>query len=211
MIDEIQLILQGIGDTLYDFLVLPGKLVLAELVLHAPALAKAIGITGAFGNASQLAVTAAIVWLLFAVLVWRVIRLCESLVRTTDAIFRTLVYRMRQAAGNLKTTLICKFRQLLPRRSSGNIVEAPMIEFDERDLAVIRTISSRGPGFALSAPEIAEQIRLRPAQVQKSLDRLFQNRLLDSTIGSTDGFDTYRLTDYGAAFMATLQRQEAYA
>jgi RIO-like serine/threonine protein kinase len=84
-----------------------------------------------------------------------------------------------------------------------------MIEFDDIDLAVLRTASAQGPGFALSAPELAEKFTMRPAQVQRSLDRLRQNKMLDSVIGSTDGYDNYRLTDSGFAFLAMLQRQQA--
>ena len=63
----------------------------------------------------------------------------------------------------------------------------------------------------MSAPELAEKFSRRPAQVQRSLDKLFRSRMLDSAIGSTDGFDNYRLTDSGAEFIAMWQRQTADA
>ena len=83
-----------------------------------------------------------------------------------------------------------------------------MVEFDDLDLAVLRQASALGPGLALSAPELAEQFTLRPAQVQRSLEKLSRNKMLDYVIGSTDGYDNYRMTDYGAAFLAMYQRQE---
>ena len=86
-----------------------------------------------------------------------------------------------------------------------------MVEFDDLDLAVLRSASAQGPGFALSAPELAEKFRLRPAQVQRSLEKLSHNKMLDYVLGSTDGFDNYRLTDSGAAFFAMCQRQETGA
>lgn len=86
---------------------------------------------------------------------------------------------------------------------------APTIEFDDLDMAVLHSVSAKGPGFAMSAPDLAEKFTLRPAQVQKSLDKLSNNKLLASVIGSTDGFDNYRLTDSGLAFMAMWQRQQA--
>lgn len=86
-----------------------------------------------------------------------------------------------------------------------------MIEFDDLDLAVLRSASVQGAGFALSAPELAEQFRMRPAQVQRSLNMLSKNKMLAYVIGSTDGFDNYRLTDSGAAFFAMWERQNTGA
>ena len=68
-----------------------------------------------------------------------------------------------------------------------------------------------GPGYTMSAPELAEKFSCRPGRIQRSLDKLFQTRMLDSVIGSTDGFDNYRLTDSGAEFISMLQRQTANA
>jgi DNA-binding MarR family transcriptional regulator len=66
----------------------------------------------------------------------------------------------------------------------------------------------KGPGFALSAPDFAERFSLRPAQVQRSLDKLYTNSMINTVIGSTDGFDNYRLTDSGTAFVAMWERQQ---
>ena len=74
---------------------------------------------------------------------------------------------------------------------------------------MLRSVSAKGPGFALSAPDLADKFTLRPAQVQRSLDKLSKNKLLASVIGSTDGFDNYRMTDSGLAFMAMWERQQA--
>lgn len=211
MADEIQIILRSIGDTLYNFLVLPGKVLLSELALHAPGITDRIGIDGEFGNRLQLVVTSLILWILLAVVVWLAIRLWQNLARIAGAIVRTALYRATQAAGNLKTTIICKLREYLPRRVRHNDLSMPTVEFDDLDLAVLHSISACGPGFTQSAPELAEQFTMRPAQIQRCLDRLFHNKMLATAIGSTDGFDNYRLTDYGAAFVATWQRQEASA
>jgi hypothetical protein len=35
--------------------------------------------------------------------------------------------------------------------------------------------------------------------------------MVDVVIGSTDGFENYRLTDYGAAYLSMWQRQDAAA
>jgi len=71
-----------------------------------------------------------------------------------------------------------------------------------------RSPDALAPGFALSAPELAGQLTMRPAQVQRSLDKLRKYELVDSLIGSTDGFDNYRLTQSGAFFLADWQRRE---
>ena len=60
----------------------------------------------------------------------------------------------------------------------------------------------------LSAPELAEQFSLRPAQIQRSLDKLCSNAMITTVIGSTDGFDNYRLTDSGNAFVGMWARRQ---
>jgi RIO-like serine/threonine protein kinase len=82
-----------------------------------------------------------------------------------------------------------------------------MIEFDDLDMAVLRSVSMKGPGFAFSAPDLASRFRLRPSQVQRSLEKLDRNKMLASVIGSTDGYDNYRLTNHGIAYLAMFQRQ----
>jgi DNA-binding PadR family transcriptional regulator len=44
---------------------------------------------------------------------------------------------------------------------------------------------------------------MRPASVQRILDKLRKHHLVDSAIGATDGFDNYRLTPSGVALLAT--------
>jgi hypothetical protein len=61
--------------------------------------------------------------------------------------------------------------------------------------------------LATSAPEVAEEFKLRPSQVQRSVDKLRRNRMLDAVIGATEGYDNFRLSPSGATFVAMLQRQ----
>ena len=83
----------------------------------------------------------------------------------------------------------------------------PEIDFDDLDLAVLRSAAARGPGLAMSAPEIAEKFKLRPSQVQRSIDKLRQSKMLDIVIGTTDGYENFRLSPSGATFVAMWQRQ----
>jgi len=85
--------------------------------------------------------------------------------------------------------------------SSGSVADK------ELDLAVLRATAALGPGFAVSAPDLADEFTLRPAQVQRSLDKLSRKKMLDYVIGSTDGYDNYRLTESGNAFVTSCRRK----
>ena len=106
-----------------------------------------------------------------------------------------------QAAGKNRR------RQRVLRAEQPGIDAVPEIDFDDLDLAVLRSAAARGPGLATSAPEIAEKFKLRPSQVQRSIDKLRQSRMLDTVIGTTDGYGNFRLSPSGAAFVAMWQRQ----
>ena len=211
MIDELKLVLEGVVDTLYGVLVLPGDVFLSGLVAHLPGLASGVGIEGETGDPSQLLITSLVLWILFFVICWFVVRLGKDFVRIGSAVFHTLLHRSSQSLGNLKTALVCKLRERFPVRIPHQTSTEPTLEFDDLDLAILRSVSDLGPGFTMSAPELAERFGRRPAQIQSSLDKLFKTRMLDSAIGSTDGFDNYRLTDSGAEFIAMWQRRMADA
>ncbi|MDH3578771.1 MAG: hypothetical protein OEO71_13260, partial [Gammaproteobacteria bacterium] len=101
--------------------------------------------------------------------------------------------------------LLHGLRRLVPQRTRGDIA-APKVDFDDLDLAVLHSAAARGPGFTTSAPELAERLTYRPTQIQRSLNKLSRNKLLDGVIGSTDGFDNYRLSESGSHYVMMLRR-----
>jgi len=208
MIKDFLTFIRDTGDTICEAFVLPGNYVMSNLVVHAPWLAEKLGVNSDDGTTAIPVILSLVIWIVLAILVSVLVKAWQNLVRVVGSIIRTISFRISLALRNFKTTVVCKLRRLWPRRRSSFTYATPTVEFDDLDLAVLRCASAQGPAFALSAPDLAEQFTLRPAQVQRSLDKLNKNKMLDYVIGSTDGFDNYRLTDSGAAFFAMLQRQQ---
>ena len=200
-------VLGDIGSALAAFFVFPGEFLLSLLARVAPDTVALL--TRGNGLLIVTFVIALFAWTAAAILGLLVLRFCRNLVRQFSAITLTLWHRGCMALASLRMRVVWKLRALLPRRKRPEETTAPTVEFDDLDMAVLHSVSAKGPGFAMSAPDLAEIFTLRPAQVQKSLDKLSKNKLLASVIGSTDGFDNYRLTDSGLAFMAMWQRQQA--
>ena len=199
-------ILRDAGNTIYDVFLLPGDFFLSKIATYAPVTAEKLGIGGDENSVALLIILSSSLWFLSAVVVWRILRLWQNAVSIVSAMCGTISFRISLTIRNLKTLLICNFRQYFPRRVSNGTDLTPEVQFDDLDLAVLRSAVALGPGFAVSAPELAEQFTMRPAQIQRSLDKLSKNKMLDYVIGSTDGFDNYRLTVSGAAFMAMWQQ-----
>ena len=207
MTTDLTTILQQVGNTIYDVFVSPGDFVLSQIAAHTPVVAATLGIVGDDRSELLLVVLSLFSWLLLAVVISKILRLGQNVVRIVGAIFRTIAFRISLTAQNLKMRLMCRLLRVIPRRS--NRVDAvPEVQFDDLDLAVLRSAAACGPGFTTSAPELADQFPLRPAQIQRSLDKLSSNKMLDHATGSTDGFETYRLSQSGAFFMAMWQRKE---
>lgn len=185
----------------------PGDFVLSKFAELAPLTAANWGVTGNGDSLMAAAVISGIFWLLMSLVAWRLYRYGRSLVRNLVALMHTAWYRIRQAAGSLKTLVVCRLREFVPSRRDDGIDAVPEIDFDDLDLAVLRSAAARGPGLAMSAPEIAEKFKLRPSEVQRSIDKLRRNRMLDTVIGSTDGYGNFRLSPSGATFVAMWQRQ----
>lgn len=207
MITDSTTTLRQVGNAIYDVFVLPGDFVLSQLAAQAPAVAAKLGFVGNDPSDILLVVVSLLIWFLLAIVVMKILRLWQNFVRIASAMIKTIFFRISLATRNLKMRLMCRLRRLIPQRS--NRVDAVSeVEFDDLDLAVLRSTAARGPGFTTSALELADQFPLRPAQIQRSLDKLSSNKMLDRATGSTDGFETYRLSHSGAFFMAMWQRKE---
>jgi len=199
--------LREFGILIREIYLVPGEFVLSRFAELAPVTAGNWGIADAGDAVAVAAVISGLFWLLLSIIAWRLYRYARSFVRNLVALVHTAWYRGEQAAGSLKTMLVCRLRGVAPRRSNDGIDAVPEIDFDDLDLAVLRSAAARGPGLATSAPEIAEKFKLRPAEVQRSIDKLRHSRMLDTVIGSTDGYGNFRLSPYGASFVAMWQRQ----
>lgn len=190
-----------------DAFLWPGSALLAKIDTSVPWLVELSGID--VGDPATALVTAGIIWLAIGVAVTALLRFIRNLVRQVIAIAHALAFRSLVAVRGLKTKVVCAFRNTLYWRRSAGVAEPGLIEFDDLEIAILRYAAARGAGFALSAPELAESFSLRPSQVQRGIDGLAKNRMLDYALGETDGYDNYRLTDSGAAFLGVWDRQQA--
>jgi hypothetical protein len=209
MISEFLTTLRGIGSAIYQGFVLPGTVCLSQLDVYAPELAQLLSY--GHGRAIVTFMIALAVWTLALVALILLRRVLLDLTRIVRSVIETILFRITLELGNLKSRLVCRFRKLVPKHNKQDHESVPTIQFDDLDLAVLHSASTLGPGFALSAPELADELTMRPAQIQRSLEKLSVNKMLDAVMGSTDDFDNYRLTDSGAAFLLMLQRQNAGA
>ena len=209
MIDQLTAILSFLGDWLYAWFIAPGSYLLSKFAAIAPATAFNLGISAGQNEGTLVIMLSLACWLLllFALGIARTI--VRSWLRLASAMVLTAWHRVKLAASGYKTRLVLKLKSLLPRRYAKSPADLPTVEFDDLDLEVLHLVSEQGPGFALSAPELAEKMSLLPSRIQESLDKLNRNNMLKSVIASTDGFDNYSLSETGAAFVSMWQRQES--
>lgn len=193
-------ILQDLANLIFKTLLLPGEILLQKFAEHAPGLAVALGMANKEPSLLTLIGVSLFSWLLLAVAAHTAIRLCRALIRTASSWSQIFAYRTISLVASFKTRLVCKSRQWF-RYRARTVADIPTVEFDDLDLAVLRSAAACGPGFTTSAPELAGELTLQPAQVQRVLDKLSKYRMIDNVIGSSDGFENYRLSRMGAAFM----------
>jgi len=205
MLTRILETLQVVGTAVYELYTLPGRLALPLIVTHAPGLAAWFTIDQGLTPERLAFWISPACWILIVVLVVCIVRLGRNITRYTGALLRSALYRASNFLAGIMVTMSLRLRSLFAHRRRAGIEVDRLIEFDDLDMAVLRTVLAKGPGFALSAPDIAGPFRLRPMQVQRSLDKLSRNKMLASVIGSTDGYENYRLTDYGEAYLATIR------
>jgi len=185
---------------------LPAELILSLIGKIAPQ-AEAIITIGQGGTIAIFCIALA-AWTGILVIGLLISRTCLKLTRTFSALIRIAVWHLKMSLGNLKTRLIWKYREYFPHKTKQT-QSVSHAQFDDMDIALLASMSRRGPGMATSAPELAEKYKLRPAQIRDRLDRLARNHMLSSVTGSTDGDENYRLTDSGLALIAMCERQAA--
>ena len=188
---------------------LPGTYLLQALTEHAPGIAALLGIANPSDSIALVIVLSALAWVFAVIACWGIVMLARNFYRISEAIIRTLWHRVTQSAGNVRTWVICRYRSLLPQQTASSPEATPQVSFDDFDFTVLQAAAERGPGFSTSAAELADKYSLRPSQFQKSLGKLSSNKMLTTVIGSTDGFDNYRLTDYGAAYLQMWEQRKA--
>ena len=139
-------------------------------------------------------------WLLLIAIAIRALRIASRTAANTRAAVATLMF-------NFRTKWACrKQSRTLGGRSAPSDPDAE-IHFDNLDLAVLNSAATLGPGFAMTAPDLANEFDLRPPQVQSSLEKLAKNMMLERGFGTDEDYQTYRLSRAGAAFLSILKRK----
>ena len=119
---------------------------------------------------------------------------------------RTVLSRLRTIWFRQKTKKACRNSPANSARDASDAADE--IEFDQLDLAVLSSAMTQAPGLALAAPDLSEQLKLPPARIQRSLNKLSTNMMLEHSFGTVDEYASYRITEAGTAFLALWQRNE---
>ena len=121
------------ADAVTRGFLLPGDLLLSALSWIAPKTAQIL----AFGDGKTIVlfVLALLGWTMVIVAGLMLSRLCRNIAWQVSALFRVLVHRAKQFAGDLKTRLIWKYREYFPHKEAQTH-SVSQDEFDELDIAV---------------------------------------------------------------------------
>jgi len=207
MLEQIRTSLQDAGIAIYAAFAWPGNQVLTEIAALWPQFVVVLNARGS--ETVFVFLTSLFYWFLVIVAIKLIVAFVRDLLRIINSHLHTAVHYVSSVIAGIKTTLVCKFRERFHWRKPQADDQATTIQFDDLEIAILKVALAKGPGFALAAPDIAEKLKLRPRQAQKILNKLHTYKMLEPAIGSTDGFDNYRLTSSGSSFVTIMQRQRA--
>jgi hypothetical protein len=207
--DDFLALMRDTGNAIYNAFAWPGEYALLHLGNLAPDFAAYMSTPT--NHTTAMVILSLIYWYLVVVVATILVRAYCDLARTVTAAAQTVAFRIILEVGNAKTRMTCRLRQRFQWGEKAQDEETPTVEFDRLDLAILKAAVVKGPGFALSAPELAEQFSLRPAQIQRSLNKLCSNAMIRTVLGSTEGFDNYCLTDSGNTFVGMWAQQKPRA
>lgn len=199
-------ILRDIGGTIFEAFIFPGNFLLSQTSAHIPAVAALFATIDEDTRLVVMIFAALLAWTSLALAAHLALKLSRNIAWITSTRFRITVHRLSVTIARIRSFLAAKIRALSPRRTPlGDDISR--VDFDEIDLAVLLSAAAHGPGMATSAPELADRLKWRPGEIQCSIDKLKSNRMLDYAFGSTDGFDTYCLSQLGTSFVGMLRAQ----
>lgn len=207
--DSLLKILNSVIDTVYVVIMVPGEWLASKSIEHVPSLAASLGISAEDSTVLAPLIFSIISWTIVALLVRRLLYPLRGLLNTIGVMFMRLKFRTLIALRSFITRL--GLEPLMWWKDSAPEEEQNKLSLNRLDLMVLELAKAAGPGFALSAPELADRMNLRPAQIQQCLDKLSQDNLLDFTLGTTDGYENYRLNDTGTYVLTMWQEYRARA
>jgi len=197
-------ILREISGAVFDVFLFPGNFLLSQTSAHVPAVAALFATIDDDTRLVVVVFTALLAWASLAFAVRMASKLSRDLAWITSTRFRISVHRWSVTIARIRSVVAARIRALSPRRTPPDN-DISRVDFDEIDLAVLLSAAARGPGMATSAPELADRLKWRPGEIQCSIDKLKSNKMLDYAFGSTDGFDTYCLSQLGTSFVGMLR------
>ena len=189
------------GLWIKDAFILPGNKILDLAIEFVPGTAGHLGILTADAPELLAAVVSSLFVCVVILIVWAAVRTVTRALYSLADFARTLriaiAVRVRSA---IRCVISLSRRRPFTRTERGVAIESD-ISIDDVDLAVLRTQSKLQPGYVLTAPEIANVIRVRPSQVESVLEKLAALQFVEYVFSSLDGYDGYRLTLTGRMYL----------
>ena len=209
MIDQLLTHLAAFGSATYEAFVFPGEVLFGWFALLAPHRAEILRLND--GEIIYPLILALLVWTLVIVVGLKILRTFRNIGRLFEAMVRTALHHATTMCRDLRLRVIWKIRALLPRRTAAIVSTSSELELDDMDYAVLRCALKLGARVSVSAPDLAKRLRIRPARVQQSIEKLARHNMLDCEGRSWRGVSSFRVSKAGAMFIGMMQRSEAAA
>jgi hypothetical protein len=189
----------------------PGEWLTSRLLEYAPSLAQSLGISPD-GNAIIAPLVLTILSWTIALLLLRQLRYpLRRLMKAVGVVIMRFRYRALIAVYNFKTMVGGEPDAAGSSEDADGESQSEGFKLSRLDLIVLNLAKTLGPGFALSAPELANRLNLRPHQIQECLEKLSRHSLIDHTTIMTDGFENYRLNETGSYVLTMWEEHRARA
>jgi DNA-binding MarR family transcriptional regulator len=209
--DRLLTTLNSLIDTAYVVFMTPGRWLASSLFDYFPSLAGLLGVSGDESAGIAPLVLTIVSWLIVASLVRRLRYSLQRLAKAIIVLITRIRFRTVIALRGYQTMLTGKLADRAGWQEPDDAEEADDFRVTRLDMMVLHMAKAGGPGYTLSALELAERLHLQAAQIQESLDKLSKHKLLDFALSTTDGFENYRLNKTGSYVLTMWQRQQAGA
>jgi DNA-binding MarR family transcriptional regulator len=189
-------------DTLLEWLQLPGETATAWLIEHVSFVTDIFALDDGRGRATLAITLSVLTWIAVALLIGFIVEKIRDLDRKLTSYVSGRYTEARTQLRILRRRIASAFGTLREKQDRVEpVIGVDIVRLPQLEARLLRCFGSEGTLRALSADDIARQLKLALQPVENGIRHLLQEHLVERAFGTDDGRETHRITQAGQIYL----------
>lgn len=189
-------------DTLLEWLQLPGETATAWLIEHVSFVTDIFALDDGRGRATLAITLSVLAWVAVALVIGFIVEKIRDLDRKLTSYVSGRYIEARTQLRILRRRIASAFGKLREKKDRVEpVISVDVVRLPQLEARLLRCFGSEGTLRALSADDIARQLKLALQPVENGIRHLLQKHLVERAFGTDDGRETHRITQAGQIYL----------